>query len=66
MTWDHSKPALDPDQRQVVGDREPAPVEQDVVIRAEAKDIVLGVGSVMRGAHGADVGTLGVGTISGL
>jgi hypothetical protein len=49
-----------PDERPIVRDRERAEIEENVVVRAQAQDVVGGVGTVMWPAQRPDVRRLGV------
>src|SRR5436190_2233662 len=66
MTFDYSESSLDPDKRQVGSYRESASVKQNVMVRTEAEDVILAVGSIVRRAEGTNMCALRVWTLVGL
>ncbi len=53
-----SQPTLKAPERQVVLNRDRPEVEEDMVVRAEAQDVVRRIQAVVRGAERLDVGGL--------
>ena len=66
MSWLNRQPALDTDKGQVLGDNDPAVIEEDMVVGTQAVDVVRFIGSIVGCSERPDVSRLCVGSSEAL